>query len=82
MSALRLVLSLCTLVALSACQSVRPVTEPSALELDESATAVSYAAASGSCMNGSVKVCAKEFSAEPFTCGCLDEMQVRPLWNR
>jgi hypothetical protein len=75
--------SLGVLIALAACQSVRPEAEPpSALEISGEASSFAYAAASGSCVRGSVKVCSKEFTAEPFTCDCLDETQVRPLWNR
>jgi hypothetical protein len=78
----RPLVSLGVLLALSACQSVRPETEASALEMSDDASAFSYAAASGGCMHGSVKVCSKEFTAEPFTCDCVDETRVSPLWNR
>jgi len=81
MLALRSLVSFGVLVALAACQSVSPPTELSALELADDSSATSYAA-SGGCVNGSVKVCAKEFTAEPFTCECLDETRVRPIWNR
>jgi hypothetical protein len=69
------------LVALTACQTVTPPTELSALELADGASVSSYSE-SGGCANGSVKVCAKEFTAEPFTCECVDETKVRPIWNR
>jgi hypothetical protein len=82
MPSLRLFVSLGVLLVLTACQSVRPETEPSALEIVDDASAFSYAAASGSCVHGSVKVCSKEFTAEPFTCDCVDESRVPPLWNR
>jgi len=82
MPSLRLLASLGVVLVLTACQSVRPEAEPSALEISDDASSFSYAAAYGSCGRGSVKVCAKEFTAEPFTCDCLDETQVRPLWSR
>jgi hypothetical protein len=69
MSVSRLLLSLAAVAALAACQTT-PQAEPSALEL------------ASACDSGAVKVCAKEFSTEPFQCGCMDETQVRPLWNR
>jgi hypothetical protein len=79
----RLLVSFGVLLALAACQSVRPDVELSALELiSDDASGFSYAAASGTCVRGAVKVCSKEFTAEPFTCDCLDETHVRPLWNR
>jgi hypothetical protein len=81
MVALRSFLSFGVLVALAACQSVNPPTEPSALEIANDTSATSYAA-SGSCVNGFVKVCAKEFTSEPFTCECLEETRVLPIWNR
>jgi hypothetical protein len=70
------------LLVLTACQSVRPVTEPSALELSDDPSSLAYASASGSCVHGSVRVCSKEFTSEPFTCDCVDETRVSPLWNR
>jgi hypothetical protein len=82
MPTLRSFVSLGVLLALAACQSVRPEAEPSALEISHEASSLAYAAASGTCVRGSVKVCSKEFTAEPFTCDCLDETQVRPLWSR
>jgi hypothetical protein len=69
MSVSRLLVSLIAVAVLAACQST-PQTEPSALEL------------ASACTGGSVKVCAKDFSTEPFECGCVDETHVRPLWNR
>jgi hypothetical protein len=69
MSVSRLFLSLAAVAVLAACQTAPP-TEPSALEL------------ASACDGGAVRVCAKEFSTEPFTCGCVDETHVRPLWNR
>jgi hypothetical protein len=82
MPSLRPFVSVGVLLVLTACQSVRPETETSALEIADGSSGFAYAAASGSCVRGSVKVCSKEFTAEPFTCGCLDETHVRPLWNR
>jgi hypothetical protein len=69
MSVSRLLLSLAAVAVLAACQTA-PQVEPSALEL------------ASACDGGAVKVCAKEFSTEPFQCGCVDETHVRPLWNR
>ncbi len=69
MSVFRLFVSLAAVALLAACQSLPP-TEPSALEL------------ASACDGGAVKVCAKEFSSEPFQCGCVDETHVRPLMNR
>jgi hypothetical protein len=69
MSVSRLLVSLAAVAVLAACQTTPP-TEPSALEL------------ASACDGGAVRVCAKEFSTAPFQCGCVDETQVRPLWNR